>query len=311
MKNADGHLEGKHGVRGVGLGMTLARIAAVLLFLSGAALAQTAAQLFVVSAPVADMHKAPSTDAEVVSQAIFSSRVIALEREGDWVKIRTAVDDYAGWVRAWSLAPDAVAAPYGSGKVATVTSLFANLYREPNIEKHRPVMTIPFESRLEIVGEKAEAEGTYFEARLPDGTTAWIQAGDATFEPKPLGVDETIALARRFIGLPYQWGGTTSRGYDCSGFTQMLTRQRGALMPRDSSVQARWEGSVPVERSALRPGDLLYFGKPAEKKVNHTGMYIGGGEFVHATRRGRPAVQIGKLDDPHWSAIFITARRPE
>ncbi len=266
-------------------------------------------QRFVVSAPVADMHKAPSTDAEVVSQAIFSSSVEILEREDEWVRIRTTLDDYTGWVRAWSLARDDGDAPYLSGKIATVTSLFANLYREPNIEKHRPVMTVPFESRIAVVSETIQDKVLYYEVRLPDRTKAFVQSGDVAFEATPLTIEEAIALGKRFIGLPYLWGGTTSRGYDCSGYTQMLMRQRGHLMPRDSSVQARWEGSAPVERADLQPGDLLYFGRPAEKKVNHTGMYIGGGDFIHCTRAGRPSVQIGKLDDPHWSDSFVTARR--
>ena len=283
----------------------------VLLLGAVAALAQGAEpKRFVVAAPVVDMHKAPSVDADVVSQAIFSSGVTLLEREGDWAKIRTEIDGYLGWVRAWALAADNDAEPYPSGRVATVTSLFANLYREPNIETHRPVITIPFESRLEILGEKVDDGVTYYEARLPEGTKAWIQKGDVELGPlKTLTIDESIALGKRFIGLPYQWGGTTSRGYDCSGFTQMLMRRRGFAIPRDSTPQSKWDGSATIDRAELQPGDLLYFGKPAEKKVNHTGMYIGGGEFIHATRAGRPSVQIGRLDDPHWSDRFVLARR--
>lgn len=272
-------------------------------------LAQPAPPTHVVAVPVADMHEAPSADAEVISQAMFSSSVTLLEREADWVKIRTAMDDYTGWVRAWTLAKDDPDAPYRAGKMAVVTSLFANLYREPNIERHRPVTTVPFEARLAVAGETTQDNVLYYEVRLPDGAKAFVQSGDVAFDPKPLSIDEAIALGKRFLGLPYLWGGTTSRGYDCSGYTQMLMRQRGYPMPRDSSVQARWEGSATVDRAELRPGDLLYFGKPAEKKVNHTGMYIGGGEFIHCTRAGRPSVQIGSLDDPHWSESYVTARR--
>ncbi|HEY0591321.1 MAG TPA: C40 family peptidase [Thermoanaerobaculia bacterium] len=285
------------------------RLLPILLLAAVPLLAQPAPERYVVAVPVADMHKAPSADAEVVSQAMFSSPVVALEREDDWVKIRTTIDDYTGWVRAWTLTKEDAGAPYRSGRTAIVTSLFANLYREPNIETHRPVTTIPFEARLPVVGETTRDKVLYYEVRLPDGTSAFVQAGDVAFEPKPLTIDEAIALGKRFLGLPYLWGGTTSRGYDCSGYTQMLMRQRGYMIPRDSSVQARWEGSATVDRADLQPGDLLYFGRPAEKKVNHTGMYIGGGEFIHCTRVGRPSVQIGTLDDPHWSDSFVTARR--
>ena len=90
----------------------------------------------------------------------------------------------------------------------------------------------------------------------------------------------------------------------------LLVRQRGLTMPRDASEQAAWDSSAPVERAALRAGragDLLYFG--ADKKVNHTGMYLGSGEFINATRHLKPVVQISKMADPHWSKAFMTAHR--
>ena len=65
---------------------------------------------------------------------------------------------------------------------------------------------------------------------------------------------------------------------------------------------------TPVERSQLRPGDLIYFGETADK-ITHTGMYIGNGEFIDATPWQHPVVQIDRLDDPHWSPLFVAGRR--
>jgi len=144
--------------------------------------------------------------------------------------------------------------------------------------------------------------------QLPDDKSAWILSGDATLRPENLTVNAMVEFSKHFAGLPYLWGGTSTFGYDCSGFTQMLARQRGISLPRDSGMQASWPGSIPVERPALRAGDLLYFGS-AEKKITHTGMYLGNGEFINATRHLKPMVQICKLSDPHWSKAFITARR--
>ncbi len=281
---------------------TLTRTAAVLLLLVAAVASAQKAEHLTVSVPVADMYRTASTDSDVVSQAIFGSDVQQVEASDGWLKVRTA-DQYTGWIPAGDISHGV----YAPGKVATVSSLFAALYREPDIEKHRPVVTVPFDSRLEITGQKQVKEDLYFSVRLPDGTPAWVQAGDVVFDAKPLSIPEAIALAKRFLGLPYRWGGTSSLGYDCSGFTQMLMRKRGVSMPRDASVQAKWDGSVSVERNDLRPGDLLYFGK--DQKVNHTGMYIGNGEFIHATRQDHPYVQISRLDDAPWTTRFITARR--
>jgi cell wall-associated NlpC family hydrolase len=73
-------------------------------------------------------------------------------------------------------------------------------------------------------------------------------------------------------------------------------------------VQANWNGLEPVERKHLTAGDLLFFGESADK-ITHTGMYIGGGEFIHDTTHDHPAVQISKLDDMPWTKLLVAARR--
>lgn len=264
---------------------------------------------WVVQVPVANMHARPSEEAGVVSQALYGVTVSALEQASGWVRVRTP-DDYTGWISEASLwrrqeGPYAV-----SGRVATITSLFANLYQEPDITRRRPLLTVAFETRLELeAADELPAPGErWVRVRLVDGRAAWVQRGDVSLNERPLAIDETIALARRFVGLPYLWGGTSTYGFDCSGFMQMLGRRRGVLMPRDSAPQSRWEGSEPVAPQDLRPGDLLYFGDTPEK-VNHTGMYIGGGEFIHATSHGRPMVQISRLDEAPWNERLVGCRR--
>lgn len=264
---------------------------------------------WVVKLPVANMYSRASEDAPVVSQAIYGTRVSVLETGAGWMRVRTP-DDYAGWMPEVSLYSRA-RGPYAeSGRVAMVANLFANLYREPDLTRRRPLTTLPFETRLEVI-EEPEAEGRrWIRLRLVDDAEAWIQRGDVTFSDRPLSVGETIALARRFVGLPYLWGGVSTFGFDCSGFTQMLGRRRGLRMPRDSAPQSQWEGSAPVEPRDLQPGDLLYFGESGGR-VTHTGLYIGDGEFIHATAHLRPVVQISRLDDPHWAERLVACRRPK
>jgi cell wall-associated NlpC family hydrolase len=258
----------------------------------------------VVVAPVVDMHARASDDAEVVSQAIFGTSVGILEEANGWARIQTP-DGYTGWAPLQPLRRRARLYA-ASGRVAHVESLFAHIYREPSVIARRPLLTAPFESPLETIGERED----WLNVRLPDGRSAWVQRGDVTFERAPLAIEQLIPLSKRFLGLPYTWGGTSTYGFDCSGFTQMLCRRRGIQIPRDAAPQAAWEGAAPVEKKDLAPGDLLYFGKGSER-VTHTGMYIGGGEFIHATARERPVIQISRLDDPHWTEAFLCARRPK
>jgi cell wall-associated NlpC family hydrolase len=89
---------------------------------------------------------------------------------------------------------------------------------------------------------------------------------------------------------------------------QMLCRRRGVIIPRDAAPQAAWDGAAPVTKDELRPGDLLYFGSSAGK-ITHTGMYIGEGQFIHATTHEHPVVQISRVDDPHWTRLLVAARR--
>ncbi|MCX6621871.1 MAG: SH3 domain-containing protein, partial [Acidobacteria bacterium] len=194
-----------------------------------------------VGKPVVNMYSRAAEDADVVSQAIYGVNVGVLERSGGWVSIRTP-DGYSGWVVAESLADGANHKRYaGSGRVAEVTSLFAHLYRDQDVTNHQPLLTVPFETRLEITAEPA-GNLRWLRARLVNGREAWVQRGDLSFDAERMSIPDAIATARRFLGLPYTWGGTSSYGYDCSGFTQMLCRRRGVLLPRDAGPQSRWEG---------------------------------------------------------------------
>jgi len=255
--------------------------------------------------PVANLHSRPAVESDVVSQAIYGTNVAWLDEAAGWVRGRTP-DDYAGWIEASALrrAGRTYAA---AGPVAGVRALYANLYRVPDVTKHQPLLTLPFEARLEVIAEPEE-DSRWIQVRLADDRSAWVQRGDVSLEPAPLSIGQVIELARRLVGLPYLWGGTSTFGYDCSGFTQMLYRRRGVLIPRDSGPQARWEGLTRVERAAIESGDLLLFG-PSPEKITHTGVYIGGGEFIHATTHVRPAVQVSRLEDPHWMGLFVGARR--
>lgn len=256
-----------------------------------------------VSQPVLDLHEAPRAAAPLVSQALYGGAVTVLEQKEGWAKVRTD-DDYTGWASLEGLHAQAYAS---AGRVAMISSLFANLYAEPDVTRRKPILTLPFEARLEVASEPKD-NLRWIEVRLVGGGAAWVQRGDVVFDSLPLDVSALLAFSKRFLGLPYLWGGNSPFGYDCSGLAQALFRRRGVQLPRDSSLQAAWSGLVAVDRARIDPGDLLYFG-PSEKKITHTGMYLGGGEFISATTYQTPVVRIDRLDDPHWAALFVAARR--
>jgi len=269
--------------------------------------------VYVVVVPVANMYSGPSDKSDVVSQAIYGSDVTLVMSRGEWSRIQTS-DHYKGWVPSRHIRILLTGSGYAmSGPTVQVESLFANLYAEPDITKHKPLITVPFETRLELISDARTKDGKpapegWLQVHLPDLRSAWVQAGDVVSSPKPLSISESIALAKRFLGIPYLWGGRSSFGFDCSGFTQMLVRSRGLEMPRDADQQAAWGGLVPVERNHLQAGDLLFFGE-SPKQITHTGMYIGEGQFIHDTTNGHPVVQISRLDDEPWTKLLVACRR--
>ena len=264
----------------------------------------------VVVVPVANMYSTPTERADVVSQALYGSNVTLLVSRGEWSKIQTP-DHYRGWVLSRHLRILLVGNGYAvSAPSVKVDSLFANLYAEPDVTRHKPVITLPYEVRLEVVppkSTKASWEG-WLQVELPDQRKAWIQTGDVITDPRPLSIPESIELGKRFLGFPYLWGGRSSFGFDCSGFTQMLVRARGINMPRDADLQAAWGGAAKIERRDLQPGDLLFFGS-SSKNITHTGMYIGDGQFIHDTTNAHPVVQISRLDDQPWTRLLVACRR--
>ena len=196
-----------------------------------------------VARPVANMHSKPSMDADVVSQAIYGTGVGILEEKPGWARVRTP-DEYTGWMEEGALHRLREDGPgyAASGRIAGVESLFANVYQEPDVTKHAPVMTVPFETRLVVQAEPKEDGARWIQVVLVDRRTAWIQRGDISFDNAPLSVAALAGFSKRFLGLPYLWGGTSTFGFDCSGFVQMLYRRIGVMLPRDAQPQAEWQG---------------------------------------------------------------------
>jgi len=114
-----------------------------------------------------------------------------------------------------------------------------------------------------------------------------------------------ISYAKQFLGKPYVYGAGGPNAFDCSGFTMFAYKNVGVSLPHSSLQQAN--KGVKVERNALMPGDLVFF-NTSGNGISHVGIYIGGGDFIHASS-GKGKVVITPLTTDYYSARFVTARR--
>ncbi|MFO0236797.1 MAG: C40 family peptidase [Betaproteobacteria bacterium] len=136
------------------------------------------------------------------------------------------------------------------------------------------------------------------------GSPASVAAPESP--PRSAG-ERAASAALAQLGAPYRFGGLDPAGFDCSGLVRYAYRDAGVELPRATRDQRK---SVPLLEtgSALQPGDLLFYWRTPKRKELHVALYVGGGDFVHAPSSGR-AVRKDRLDDRHWRALFLEARR--
>ena len=118
--------------------------------------------------------------------------------------------------------------------------------------------------------------------------------------------EEIVRTARRYVGIPYRWGGESPRtGFDCSGLTMVVYRLNGLDLPRSSRQQ--WKVGRRIDRSRLKKGDLVFFATNGGNSVSHVGIYTGGNKFLHAPGKGRE-IQTSSLSSKYYRAHYVGAR---
>lgn len=133
-----------------------------------------------------------------------------------------------------------------------------------------------------------------------DGTTAV-----ATTSNSSMG-QQVVAYAKQFMGVPYVYGGNGPNSFDCSGFTSYIYRHFGYTLNRTASTQL--SNGTAVSKSELQPGDLVFFRYNTSYPASHVGIYIGNGQFIHASTN-KYQVQIDQLNTGHYANVYIAARR--
>jgi len=243
----------------------------------------------VVKISVANIRSNPAHSAELATQATMGTPLNVLKHEGDWYLVQTP-DKYLAWVDKGGiqLMSDVEMQTWLNTPKLIFTNTFGASYTEASV-KAQVVSDLVAGDVVEKVNEK----GDFYEVKYPSGTTAYIKKGEAKLYSewvKSLDPSEEnlVNTSKSLMGLPYLWGGTSSKGVDCSGFTKTIYFMNGIVLPRDASQQVHAGKLIDTTRNfeKLIPGDLLFFGRKAtdstSEKVVHVGMWIGDSKFIHS-----------------------------
>lgn len=219
---------------------------------------------------VAPVQREPNLRAEQVTQFVLGETARVVESQGDWRRVRLDVDRYEGWVHlGYALETDHEIAR-GWRESATGWSEGAVLRTEQGV-----VVRLPVRARVGMASPRID---------LPDGSQGTVIAGSIVPYERVVGraraVSPDIWALRTYAGTPYQWGGLTPWGVDCSGLVQTTWLARGITLPRDAAQQV--SSGQAIAPGDEREGDLLFFAERGDR-VTHVALAGPAGTLVHST----------------------------
>ena len=223
-----------------------------------------------INVSVSNHYRTPSFDSEVVTQGILGEHVEILEQGSLFSKVLQQ-DGYSSWVDSDQLVNHVLS----DGKVATVKSHFMPIHAKHSLSSEK-VRDGVVGASLHIIDE---ANG-WFKILLPDGLTGWAEKHHFGTFP-PFSPKNILSLARQFLGYQYFWGGKTPKGFDCSGFTQLVFGLHNLMLPRDAWQQQK-QYQISDAPADAQPADLLFFAKTPDK-VTHVAIALGNRRFIHAS----------------------------
>ena len=284
---------------------------------------QTAEPTADVTAEPAEEESLPATDTSVLAAAVTTD-ALYIRRSGDWDAEALALVDYGttvavtgksgGW---YQVRYDGIEG-YLSGEYLDLRTSGLTGYGQVTADAlnlrsgagtgYETVTSLPngawvSVSRFENGWFYVDYDGVsgYGSGDLPSGGDAGTVSGSAS---------DLVALALSYQGVPYAYGGASPSGFDCSGYTMYIYQQFGVYLPHGATDQLSYGTAVGF--GELQPGDLVFFQDAdfSSSAASHCGIYIGDGQFIHATSDSRfNCVKISSFSESYYASHFLTGRR--
>lgn len=253
---------------------------------------------------VSNMRAKPDDAAELVSQALLGTPMKILDYKEGWYRVQTP-ENYIGWMGEKELQRlnEAELELWKKSDRYIFNRISGNAFN--SADKRRAVM-----SDL-VLGDILEVKGTskgFYQVRFPDGRIGFVKKSECIswqeWTDRSPDSNAIIQTVSQMMGIPYLWGGASTKVMDCSGLTKIVYFSQGIILARDASQQARY-GEHPdfAVHKNLQPGDLLFFGRNAQR-VTHVGIYLGNEEYINASGY----VRINSLD-PKDSRYKLTEKK--
>lgn len=273
----------------------------------------------VINLSVSNSRSNPEHPAELSTQSLLGTPIKILKKvKGGYYLIQTP-DKYLSYLDddGFQIMNNSEWQQWKNSEKIIYIKEFGWAYQQPD-ENSQHISDLVAGNILKLLSEDEK----FFRVEFPDKRIAYVLKSEAsnfrnwynTLKPTE---ENIIKTAFRFMGVPYLWGGTSSKGMDCSGFTKTVYFLNGIILPRDASQQVFVGELINTEAnwSNLKPGDLLFFGTKAtnqqNERITHVAIYIGDGDFIHAA--GRVRVDSFDKSKPYYSyyreATFIRAKR--
>ena len=267
-----------------------------------------------VNADALRLREEASTEATILATAAKGDTVVVLEEAGDgWYKVDyQSVEGYMSGEYLDVATKADVTIGYGlvqaDGSTLNVRSGAGTDYDK--------VATLSDGAVVTIVG----VDNGWYKITTSGGTTGYVSSdymvtckdsagsrGDGTAVAASSGLGQQVVdYAKQYLGTPYVYGGNGPSSFDCSGYTSYVYRHFGYTLNRTASGQL--SNGTSVSKSELQPGDLVFFRYNTSKAASHVGIYIGGGQFIHASTNTY-TVKIDTLTSGHYANVYVGARR--